>query len=65
MENIFNLIWQNYFKVCEVDAFMKKDIQVEPHIDKIVMPDNLKVGLMIAEQRKNVQVVVVMKNSML
>ena len=44
---------------------MKKDIQVEPHIDKIVMPDNLKVGLMIAEQRKNVQVVVVMKNSML
>ena len=29
-----------------------KDIQVEPHIDKIVMPDNLKVGLIIAEQRK-------------
>ena len=29
-----------------------KDIQVEPHIDKIMMPDNLKIGLMIAEQRK-------------
>ena len=29
-----------------------KDILVEPHIDKIVMPDNLKIGLMIAEQRK-------------
>jgi hypothetical protein len=28
------------------------EIQVEPHIDKIVMPENLKVGLMIAEQRK-------------
>ena len=25
---------------------------VEPHVDKITMPDNLKVGLMIAEQRK-------------
>lgn len=28
------------------------DILVEPQIDKIVMPENLKVGLMIAEQRK-------------
>ncbi len=28
------------------------DILVEPHVDKIVMPDNLKVGLMIAEQQK-------------
>ncbi len=28
------------------------DILVESHVDKIVMPDNLKVGLMIAEQRK-------------
>ena len=28
------------------------DILVEPHVDKIVMPENLKVGLMIAEQRK-------------
>ncbi len=28
------------------------DIIVESHVDKIVMPDNLKVGLMIAEQRK-------------
>jgi len=28
------------------------DILVEPHINKIVMPENLKVGLMIAEQRK-------------
>ena len=28
------------------------DILVEPHVNKIVMPDNLKVGLMIAEQRK-------------
>ena len=28
------------------------EILVEPHVDKITMPDNLKVGLMIAEQRK-------------
>jgi hypothetical protein len=28
------------------------EILVESHIDKIVMPENLKVGLMIAEQRK-------------
>lgn len=27
-------------------------IQVESQIDKVVMPDNLKVGLMVAEQRK-------------
>jgi aspartate aminotransferase len=27
-------------------------IQVEDQIDKVVMPDNLKVGLMVAEQRK-------------
>ena len=27
-------------------------IQVENQIDKVVMPDNLKVGLMVAEQRK-------------
>ncbi|AJM91771.1 pyridoxal phosphate-dependent aminotransferase [Nitrosopumilus piranensis] len=27
-------------------------IQVEDHIDKVVMPDNLKVGLMVAEQRE-------------
>ena len=27
-------------------------IQVESNVDKIVMPDNIKVGLMIAEQRK-------------
>ncbi len=26
--------------------------QVESHVDKVVMPDNLKVGLMVAEQRK-------------
>jgi len=28
------------------------DILIEPHVNKIVMPENLKVGLMIAEQRK-------------
>jgi len=28
------------------------EILVESHVDKITMPDNLKVGLMIAEQRK-------------
>ena len=28
------------------------EISVEPHVDKITMPDNLKVGLMVAEQRK-------------
>ena len=28
------------------------EILVEPHVDTITMPDNLKVGLMIAEQRK-------------
>lgn len=27
-------------------------IQVESHIDQVAMPDNLKVGLMVAEQRK-------------
>jgi hypothetical protein len=27
-------------------------IQVESQVDKVVMPDNLKVGLMIADQRK-------------
>jgi len=27
-------------------------IQVEEHVDKVVMPDNLKVGLMVAEQRR-------------
>ena len=29
-----------------------QEILVESHVDKITMPDNLKVGLMIAEQRK-------------
>ena len=29
-----------------------KEISVEPHVNNITMPDNLKVGLMIAEQRK-------------
>ena len=29
-----------------------KEIEVESNVDKIVMPENLKVGLMIAEQRK-------------
>ena len=29
-----------------------KEILVEPHVNEIIMPDNLKVGLMIAEQRK-------------
>lgn len=29
-----------------------QEILVEPHVNKITMPDNLKVGLMIAEQRK-------------
>ncbi|KAG2475716.1 MAG: Aspartate aminotransferase [Nitrosopumilales archaeon] len=29
-----------------------REILVESHVDKIVMPENLKVGLMIAEQRK-------------
>ena len=29
-----------------------REILVEPHVKKITMPDNLKVGLMIAEQRK-------------
>ena len=28
------------------------EIQVENQVDKVVMPDNLKVGLMVAEQRK-------------
>jgi aspartate aminotransferase len=27
------------------------DILIEPHVDKIVMPENLKVGLMVKEQR--------------
>ena len=29
-----------------------KQIQVENQVDKVVMPDNLKVGLMVAEQRE-------------
>jgi len=28
------------------------EIQVEPHVQNIVMPENLKIGLMIAEQRR-------------
>ena len=28
------------------------EIQVENQVDKVVMPDNLKVGLMVAEKRK-------------
>jgi len=32
--------------------FHLPEILVEPHVNEIVMPDNLKVGLMIAEQRK-------------
>ena len=31
---------------------MLREILVEPHVNKITMPDNLKMGLMIAEQRK-------------
>jgi len=31
---------------------MITEIQVENQVDKVVMPDNLKVGLMVAEQRK-------------
>ena len=31
---------------------MKKTIRIEPHVDSIIMPENLRVGLMVAEQRK-------------
>lgn len=31
---------------------MKNPIQIEPHVDSIIMPENLRVGLMVAEQRK-------------
>ena len=31
---------------------MIDQIQIENQIDRVVMPDNLKVGLMVAEQRK-------------
>ena len=31
---------------------MKMEIYSDPHVDDIVMPENLKVGLMVAEQRK-------------
>ncbi len=29
-----------------------KEIAVEPHVDAITMPENLRVGLMISEHRK-------------
>lgn len=31
---------------------MIENIQVEPYVDSIIMPENLKVGLMVAEQRR-------------
>jgi aspartate aminotransferase len=34
---------------------MTKEIQIEPHVDSILMPENLKIGLMVAEQRKKCQ----------
>jgi len=33
----------------------KPTIQIEPHVDSIIMPENLRVGLMVAEQRKKCQ----------
>lgn len=34
---------------------MKKTIQIEPHVDSIILPENLRVGLMVSEQRKKCQ----------
>jgi aspartate aminotransferase len=34
---------------------MTKEILVEPHVDSIRMPENLKIGLMVSEQRKKCQ----------
>ena len=34
---------------------MTKEILIEPHVDTIVMPDNLKVGLMVSQHRKKCQ----------
>jgi aspartate aminotransferase len=34
---------------------MENPIQIEPHVDSIIMPENLRVGLMISEQRKKCQ----------
>jgi aspartate aminotransferase len=34
---------------------MTKEILVEPHVDSILMPENLRIGLMVAEQRKKCQ----------
>lgn len=34
---------------------MKRTILVEPHVDSINMPENLRVGLMVSEQRKKCQ----------
>lgn len=34
---------------------MKKTIQIEPHVDSIIMPENLRVGLMVSEHRKKCQ----------
>ena len=36
---------------------MMKSIQGNPHIDNIVMPENLRVGLIVAEQRKKCKTV--------
>ncbi len=30
-----------------------KEIQIEPHVDAILMPENLKIGLMVSEARKS------------
>ena len=34
---------------------MSEKIEVEPHVDTIKMPGNLKIGLMIAQHRKQCQ----------
>ena len=34
---------------------MEKEILVEPHVDSIRMPENLKIGLMVSRQRKKCQ----------
>ena len=34
---------------------MEKTIQIEPHVDSIIMPENLRVGLRISELRKKCQ----------
>ena len=51
---MFGHNWEKSFNIF-IESFswdMITEIQVESQVEQVVMPDNLKVGLMVAEQRK-------------